>query len=560
MAQLNFEQTFDLALAHHRAGRLTEAIDGYRFAAQLRPSAAVYNNLAVACREAGLTQEATAAFQQAIALAPQRIETRLNYANLLREEGNLDNAITVYREALKLNPGFAPGLSNLGAALQDAGQVSEAIECYRRAIEIDPTTLVAHSNLLYAMHFDPRFDAQTILAEHRRWNQIHAQPLKSQIRPHENDRSRDRPLRIGYVSAHFHDHVIGRFMHPLLRSHDPSQFQTFCYSDTTGMPPHWQSIATTWRSIRQLSDEQLAELVRHDRIDILVDLNLHMSGSRLLAFARKPAPVQVTYLAYCSTSGLDAINDRLTDPHLDPPGETDALYSERSVRLPETYWCYEPIGQLPEPGSLPASSNGFITFGSFNHFAKVSELAVRLWAKLLRQIPNSRLILHSRPGSHRQRLTQLLASQSVDPACVTFTGFVPAPQYFEQYRQIDIALDPFPYAGGTTTCDALWMGVPVVTLRGRTAVGRGGVSILSNIGLPQLIAADEDQYLRIATGLAADFPRLKTLRSSLRDRMKSSPLTNAPRFAKNVEAAFREMWRGWCASTDHAAHFPSPSG
>jgi protein O-GlcNAc transferase len=279
-----------------------------------------------------------------------------------------------------------------------------------------------------------------------------------------------------------------------------------------------------------------------------VDLTMHMAGSRLLAFARRPAPVQVTYLAYCGTTGLDAINYRLTDPYLDPPGAEEGAYAEESVRLPETYWCYRPMAEAPAVGELPALRAGHVTFGCVNHFCKASVPALETWAALLRAVPGSRLLLHAEPGAHRQRVRDLFTGYGVAPERVEFSGLVSLPAYFELYRQLDIALDPFPFGGGTTSCDALWMGVPLVTLAGRTAVGRSGASILSNLGLPRLIAQDAEQYVRIAADLAADVKQLAELRAALRDRMLASPLMDAPRLARHVEAAYRAVWRRWCAS------------
>jgi predicted O-linked N-acetylglucosamine transferase (SPINDLY family) len=553
MPSLSYDQIFALAVQYHRQGRLAEAIAGYRRAIELRPtSASAHNNLAVACREAGLTAEAIDASRNAVRLAPQRIEMHLNLGNLLRETGNVDDAIAVYRQAISLRPTFAPALSNLGVALQDAGRLDEAIDCYREAVRLDPTAAVAHSNLVYTMHFDPRSGSKAILQEAQRWSALHAEPLKGEIKSHENDRSPERNLRIGYVGDRLHDHVIGRFMQPLLAAHDRTQFRVICYADTTGLPDELRRVADVWQSTRGMTDEQVAQLVRQDRIDILVDLGLHMSGSRLLAFARKPAPVQVTYVAYCSTSGLSTMDYRLTDPFLDPPEFGDENYVERSIRLPETYWCYGPPVNVGESGALPAIANGHVTFGCLNHFSKTTSVTLQVWARLLREVPSSRLMLHGREGSHRERAKAMLAEGGVAADRISFVGFVPTSDYFKCYRQIDIALDPFPYAGGTTTLDALWMGVPVVTLSGQTAVGRGGVSILSNLKLPELIAATHDQYVQIASELASDLPRLESLRSSLRRRMLESPLTDAPRFARRVEAAYRQMWRQWCMDSSRS--------
>jgi protein O-GlcNAc transferase len=266
----------------------------------------------------------------------------------------------------------------------------------------------------------------------------------------------------------------------------------------------------------------------------------------LLVFARRPAPVQVTYLAYIGTTGLDAIQYRLTDQYLDPPGQNDAFYSEQSVYLPETYWCYQPITAAPVVDTLPILQTGHVTFGCLNVFCKVTAPTLEAWSLLLEAMPESRLLLHSSPGRHRERVAEVLARRGVSADRLIFAERVPLEEYFRIYERIDVALDPFPYGGGTTTCDALWMGVPVVSLAGRAAVGRGGLSILSNLGLADLVAQDAGEYVRIAKDLATDQLRLKELRATLRRRMQASPLMDAPRFARNVEAAYREMWQRWC--------------
>jgi predicted O-linked N-acetylglucosamine transferase (SPINDLY family) len=388
-----------------------------------------------------------------------------------------------------------------------------------------------------------------IYEEHRRWSQQFAEPLRKFIQPHLNNRDAERPLRVGYVSPDFRDHPVGRFLVSLLAAHDGNRFEVFCYSDVrradrfTGL---LRGHARQWRNTLGLADERMAQLIREDQIDVLVDLTMHMARNRLLLFARKPAPVQVSYLAYCSTTGLETMDYRLTDPHLDPPGMNDAYYSEKSVRLPETYWCYPLHEQSPDVSPPPAPSAGEVTFGCLNNFCKVSAETLDLWIKLLRATPKSNLILQAGEGSHRQRVRDLLERQGIDPRRAKFVGWVPLSEYFKRYEQIDVGLDPFPCNGGTTTCDALWMGVPVVTLAGRTAVGRGGVSILANVNLPELIAQTPEQYVQIATDLAGDLPRLAELRRTLRGRMQGSALMDAPRFARNIEGAYRQMWRNWC--------------
>jgi predicted O-linked N-acetylglucosamine transferase (SPINDLY family) len=290
----------------------------------------------------------------------------------------------------------------------------------------------------------------------------------------------------------------------------------------------------------------VADRIRDDRIDVLVDLSLHTAYNRLLVFARKPAPVQVTMLGMPSTTGLATMDYRLTDPYLDPVRSCDADYTERSIRLPHCYWCYQPMDGSPPVGELPARTKGFVTFGCLNQFAKVTRPTLELWLTLLRSLPTSRLVLHSQPGSHRDEVHRWFKGAGVDRDRLEFTSRVPRGSYLERYQELDLCLDPVPYNGGITTMDSLWMGVPVVTLAGRTAVGRAGVSILSNLGLPQLIAETPEQYVAIAVALAGDLAQLSALRAGLRQRLRSSPLQDGPRFAADVEAAFRGMWTTWC--------------
>ncbi len=335
-----------------------------------------------------------------------------------------------------------------------------------------------------------------------------------------------------------------------MAAHNHERFNVYCYSHAPrvdGVTDLIRRHASQWRNTSGLSDERAAQLIREDQIDILVDLTMHMSRNRMLLFSRKPAPVQVTYLAYCSTTGLDTIDYRFTDPHLDPAGSDDSIYSERSIRLPETYWCYQLDEHSPDAGPSPAKRNGDITFGCLNNFCKVSPQALDVWIEILRENPKSRLILHAHEGSHRQRMRDLLKIRGIDPQRLQFLGWVAYYDYLKQYQQIDIALDPFPCNGGTTTCNALWMGVPVITFSGKTAVGRGGVSVLRNVGLTELIAESIQRYVQIASELASNPARLSELREGMRNRMRASLLMDSSRFARNVEAAYRQMWQRWCA-------------
>ncbi|MGO9467828.1 MAG: hypothetical protein ACLQVF_27130, partial [Isosphaeraceae bacterium] len=345
------------------------------------------------------------------------------------------------------------------------------------------------------------------------------------------------------------DHAMSFVTTPVLLAHDHEHFEIYCYADVARpdeITARLHSLADVWRNIAGLSDEQVSQRVRQDRIDILVDLTMHMAGNRLLAFARKPAPIQVSWLAYPGTSGVRTIDYRLTDRYIDPPGLHDHDYSEESIRLPDAFWCYDPLAGEPAVSALPAVENGSITFGCLNNFCKVNDSVLKLWAQVLKAVDGSRLLLLAPGGSVRGRTLDLLEREGVRRDRVTFVARQPRPRYLELYHRIDIGLDTFPYNGHTTSLDAFWLGVPVVTLVGPTPVARAGLSLLTNLGLSELVAETPDQFVSIAVALAGDVPRLCELRATLRDRLRASPLMDAPRFARMVEAAYREMWRRWC--------------
>jgi protein O-GlcNAc transferase len=553
-----------LAAAHHglsvvleRQGRIDDALRASTTAVQLDPQFAdAYNGLGVALRRHGRIDDAIGAFASALRLGAERGQTANNLACALSDSGRLDEAIAVLEDAIRAKPDFAAAHNNLGNALRQTGRLDEAIACYLKALEIAPEYALAHSNLLYALHGQPEYGATQLLAEHDIWNAKFARPLRRNRRPHDNDRDPHRPLRVGYVSPDFRSHPVGFFLLPLFSAHDEKEVRVFAYSDVARPDPITRDLracASTWRDIVGLSDETVARMVRDDRIDILVDLTMHTADTRLLVFARKPAPVQATYLAYCSTTGLDAMDYRITDPHLDPPQLGAEHYSETSMRL-QTYWCYEPVRQTVEVQPTPARVAGHSTFGCLNDFSKIGLPVLTLWCRLLAELPLTRLLLHAPPGLSQQRVREVFSREDIDPERVSFVGPVPLRDYLELHHRIDVCLDPFPYGGGRTTCDALWMGVPVVSLVGNTAVGRGGASILANIGLRELIATSPDEYLRIAADLVGDTERLNTLRLALRNKMEQSPLMDGPRFARSMESAFRRMWHDWCQRDPDIGH------
>ena len=539
-----------------RLGRCDEAIASFRETLRLEPHwHQAYANLGVLLAGAGRTNEAIGNLRTAAELNPKSPEILNNLANALAASGNLDESIACAQRSLAIEPVNAEALNALGNALKDQGCLDEAIACYSRAAGIRPELPLLLSNWVYALHFHPDQNQRSLLAAAHFWRTRHADHLTQHARPHLNDRNAHRRIRIGYVSPDFREHPVARFLLPLLQGHDRKCFEVFCYSNVVAadeITEHVRELADAWRNILALTDAEAANLIRDDRIDILVDLTMHLRGNRLLVFARKAAPVQVSYLAYCSTTGLDAIDYRFTDPFLDPPGLNQACYSEQSIRLPDSYWCYRPSPAAPAVGPLPSSVIGSITFGCLNNFCKISAAALQAWAALLQAVPKSRLVLHAGEGSHRQRIRVLFAINGVEPHRVEFVGRQPLREYFERLGQIDIGLDPFPCTGGTTTCDALWMGVPVVSLAGQTAVSRGGLSILSNVGLGELVANNVDHYVETARALSRDTEKLQSLRDGLRRRMRVSVLMDEGRFVLNVETAYRGMWQRWCAAAGSA--------
>jgi protein O-GlcNAc transferase len=503
-------------------------------------------NLGNALKSLGRLDEAGDSYLAAIRLKPDYAGAHANLGAVLRDKRQLDQSIAAYCQAIALKPDLALAHSNLANVLVEVGLFDEARAAYRQAMSLKENYPTAHSNLILLLLFSPGIDAVMISNELRRWNEQHAEPLKKSIVSHSRDRDPDRRLRIGYVSPDFRDHVIGRNVLPLIREHNHQAFEIFCYGDVArpdGITAQFQSRCDQWRSTVGVSNSRLAEMIRRDEIDILVDLSLHLGNNRLVLFAHKPAPVQVTFAGYPGSTGLEAIDYRLSDPYLDPPGENDALYREKTIRLVHSFWCYDPAtADFPVPPQ-PLQSNKFITFGCLNNFAKVNQGMIELWSEVLKAVDRSRLILLCPEGSARQSLLEKFRAEGIDPHRIAFTGNLPRPKYFEMYHQIDIGLDTVPYNGHTTSLDALWMGVPVVTLVGSTVVGRGGLSQLTNLGLTELIARTPQEYVRIAAALASNSSHLAELHQTLRPRMLASPLTDARGFAREIENAFRQMWR-----------------
>jgi predicted O-linked N-acetylglucosamine transferase (SPINDLY family) len=539
----------NLGNALRNKGNLTESMACYQRALQLNPDyAEAHYNLAIAHKMQRNFDLAIASNQRALGLRPDYAEAHNNLGAVWKDAGHLDRAIASYQRAVALRPDYVEAIINLGNAYKLAARLDESVASLNRAVALDPDNGGAHDNLLNTLHCHPAYDAQDILAESLRWNARHGQPLKELILPHSNPRDPSRRLRIGYVSADLCEHAIVYLFLPLLREHNRSQVEVTCYAQVTLPDSRTQQMrqqACRWRDTEGLSDAQFADQVRDDQIDILVDMKLHTNGNRLLAFARKPAPIQVTWMVP-GTTGLETMDYRLTDPYVDPPGLNDASYSERSIRLPATFWCYDPLSDEPAVNESPCARNGFVTFGNLNHYSKVNDAVLELWGKVLKLIDDSHLIVLASKGYQRQRVLERLGHAGIHPARIEFVGRQSRYEYLCAHHRIDVTLDPFPYNGHTTSLDSMWMGVPVVTLVGSTAVGRVGCSLLTNLRLPELIAATQEQYVQIATDLAVDHLRLAELRATLRQRMKNSPLMDAKRFARGIEDAYRLMWRRWC--------------
>jgi protein O-GlcNAc transferase len=573
---------YNLAHAWQTLGNLEEAVDGYQRTLMLQTEFVdAHYNLGNALRDLGDRQRAIEQFNRVIELQPGHVGALLHLGNLLRDMGRLDEAIARYRQiltmdrncaeahgnlgvafnelgcrdeaiesirrAIELAPNATYNHSNLALALQSLGQLDEAFDEYRQAVALAPDQAGLHSNLLYALHYHPSTGAESLFREHQTWGQRHADSLTSSSVPHALDRSPGGRLRVGYVSPNFKAHAVNFFFEPILAAHDRERFEIVCYSDTTvedETTRRLRDYASIWRSSLALSNEQLAGQIRQDNIDILVDLTGHISGGlRLLAFARKPAPIQVTYLGYQNTTGMQAMDYRLTDEWSDPAGKTEHLHTEKLVRLPNACFCYLPSPDAPRITPLPAETAGRITFGSFNYFAKVTPEVLETWAKLMSRVPQSRLvILADMAISLRARLADSFAQLGIGTERLELVHRLPRIKYLELINRVDIALDPFPFNGHTTTCDCLWQGVPVVTLSGHTYVSRFGSSGHRVLGLASLVAQQPQQYVDIAASLACDLSGLAAMRAQLRDRMRASPLLDARTFTSNLESEYLRMW------------------
>jgi predicted O-linked N-acetylglucosamine transferase (SPINDLY family) len=546
-----FDRAAEQGVALLRAGRVREAGDLFSQILQACPTHLTalrgFADAAVAVGNHTLGAELAKA---ALEIEPSHVPTMLVLGHALLVMAKATEAIETHARAAALAPQNASAWMGLGLSYLLGAQAEEALAAFEKARGAAPQDAPARSSGLYALHYLAGVSPERLFGAHREWGAAYPRPPAA----HANERDPERRLRVGYVSADFRNHAVARFFEPLLTHHDPAQVETFCYYNhhhADGVTAALKKAAGHWREIVKLSDEAAAALIRDDRIDVLVDLSGHTADDRLLVFARRPAPVQVTYLGYPDTTGLPGMDYRITDAVADPPGSSDGRHTERLLRVPVPFVCFGMPRNLPALAGPPAARAGRVTFGSFNTLVKLTGPHIGTWAKVLRAVGGSRLLLKSAALDDPQvqaRIRGQFAAQGVAPERLMMRGHMPDnTQHLALYNEVDVALDTFPYTGTTTTCEALAMGVPVVTRAGETHHSRVGASLLTAVGRAEWIAPEEDAYVKIAVELAGDVGRLAELRPRLREELERSPLTDGSGHARHVEAAYREAWRTWCA-------------
>ncbi|HEX9180261.1 MAG TPA: tetratricopeptide repeat protein [Burkholderiales bacterium] len=502
--------------------------------------------------QAGMPADAARSYRRAMAVKGETADLLNNLGTALLEMGELSEGETCFRRALESKPDFAVAHGNLANALKDQARAEEAAQEYRATLEMSPDYADTCSNMLMAMNYSPGISREALHRQARSFNDMAARLAPQPVNGPARDREPGRRLRLGYLSPDLCRHAVGGFIEPVLAAHDRRRFEVFGYNDAP-VDDDWserlRGLSDRWIKVRGMDHDSLARRIAADGIDILVELAGHTRDNRLLCLARRPAPVQVSYLGYPDTTGLDAIGYRVTDWSADPAG-AEAWSSERLLRLPHSYFCFRAPLAAPEVAPPPALRNGYVTFGSFNNYAKVSPAALELWAGALRAVPGSRLHLKARALADtptRERLLAALAALGVEAERVQLQHWTPRGEdHLAAYHQVDLALDTTPYNGATTTCEALWMGVPVLSLAGATHAGRMGLSILSAAGLADFAPASPETLMAVCRRLAADLAQLRDLRAGMRERLRHSPLMDEAGFARGLEAAYRDAWVQWC--------------
>ncbi|HEB86830.1 MAG TPA: glycosyltransferase family 41 protein [Gammaproteobacteria bacterium] len=550
---------YSLANVLRRQGKIADSVPYYREALRLKPDfVRACGELAEALRLQGKLNEAVEVYRDLLRVKADAAEVHNDLGDMLKRQGQFGEAAKCFQRAIRIKPELAAAHSNLGSAYTLQGRLQEAEESHRHAIKLNPDLVYADSNFLCCLNYSPAHNGEQLFAEHRRWAARHTAGVHA-FTEYSNTPIPGRCLRIGYLSSDLRRHPVAFFLLQILANHDPAEVEVICYSQ--GMRPDpitqlFRSLVNGWRHIYNMADDQVAEMIHRDGIDILVDLAGHSGNHRLTVFARKPAPVQVTYLGYPNTTGLSTMDYRLTDQWADPPGMTEEYHSEQLYRLPHGFLCYQPAPDCPAIEALPSIGSGYITFGSLNNLAKTTPEVIAPWASILHAVPGSRLLLKNHSLVDvvtRERYYSMLGEHGIGRERADLMAPIASHgDHLALYNQIDIALDTFPYNGTTTTCEALWMGVPVVTLAGQMHAGRVGVSLLTQVGMPELIAGDTDTYAAIAIKLAHDPGRLSGMRESMRGRVMNSSLCDGKRFARELQKAYREMWKIWCTKRHDA--------
>jgi len=546
---------YSLGLAFKYRGQLEEAIGCFKQALQHNPNLVdAYINLGVIFHEKRNYKESIDYFEKALQLDPTNSFAYRGIAQTLFEMNQFQEAINYYEKSLKLFPNNADVYNNIGIILMTQGKLDEAEKYYKHALKLKPDELTPYANILIMMNYNSNYDAKRIYCEHVKFAKHFAYPLYHATHLYTNNCNHNRRLKVGYVSPDFRRHPVTCFIEPVIKAHSTEHFEVYCYSNSMirdEVTDRIQRYAEHWRSILGMTDEEAAGLIRADEIDILVDLAGFTGGNRVLLFALKPAPIQVSWIGYLTTTGLSTMDYKIVDNYTDPRGLNEQFYTEELIRLPESFLCYLPDKDSPKVKNLPALLAGHITFGSFNNFAKVTSEVFTLWAKILNELPDSHLLLKGKSFHDKatcQYATDVFTRRGIAAERITLQPSDPSPKHLESYNLVDIGLDTFPFNGAATTCEALWMGVPVITLAGTAYHSSVGISLLSNVGIAELIAKTPDEYIEIAINLAADIDKLQSLRKNLRDMMAKSPLCDVKRFMINLEKCYRLTWKNWCKS------------
>ncbi|WP_076591578.1 O-linked N-acetylglucosamine transferase, SPINDLY family protein [Herminiimonas arsenitoxidans] len=558
----DIELDLQAAINFHQNGNLEKASIRYRQILKQEPNHVTASHLlGVLAYQIGKHELAINLISKAITLKPDNPDFYCNLGTAYQGLQQTEDAIACYRNALLINPAYALAHNNLGSALKEQGRIDEAIVCFQQALSLQPDFVLAQNNLSTAQGNDnqnvrpPLSGPEQFYAEALRFAAQFEVPLKAYWPAHTNTPDPKKRIKLGYVSGDFRNHAVAYFIQPIFVNHDHAHFEVFCYSNShihDDITEQLKKSADHWIVCKDLSEDQLAAQILQDGIDVLVDLSGHTAHNRLLTFARKPAPVQVTSVGIPASTGLQAIDYRLTDIDMDPPGMTEAWHTETLVRL-STAATYQPPTDSPEVSPLPALSSPVFTLACLNNLAKISKRTIRLWSRILHALPSARLILgNARNEQTRQQLFDQFSQQGIAAERIILKPNMPLRDYLALHGEIDLALDPFPYNGGTTSNHSLWMGVPVITLAGNSSISRVGVAIMSRIGLTECIATDEEDYLRLVVEYANDLPRLSALRSICRTMVATGSGSGPKEFTLAVENAYRTMWRTWCASQESA--------